>query len=285
IESSPERLHALRSRDLVLSRIKKKFGPKLDDVLAEAKRIEAKLGPEQNTEELLLSLEKEIEVLRKKASTLSLSMSAARKKAASTFEKQIVAELASLGIEHGKFEINISSEDLPIDKMALVSIAGKSLAFTKKGFDSVEFFLSTNKGEAPKPLAKVASGGEVSRIMLALKTVLSNVDSIPLMIFDEIDTGISGRIAQQVGKAMKSLAGKHQIIAITHLGQIAAFADSHYIVEKSFSEDITTSVLRKLSKQEHEEEIARLISGSKVTDRSIEAARSLVQEAEILVAA
>ena len=105
------------------------------------------------------------------------------------------------------------------------------------------------------------------------------------MIFDEIDTGISGRIAQQVGKAMNTLSTKHQIIAITHLGQIAAFADTHYIVEKSFAGDATTSVLRKLTKTEHEEEIARLISGSKVTDRSLDAARSLLQEARTLVAA
>ena len=169
--------------------------------------------------------------------------------------------------------------------LAPISIEGKNYSATKKGFDKVEFFISTNKGEVPKPLVKVASGGEVSRIMLALKTVLSAGDKIPLMIFDEIDSGISGRIAQKVGKAMKALAGKHQIIAITHLGQIAAFAYTHYLVEKSSVSDVTSSVLRTLSKSEHEEEIARLISGAKVTDHSLEAARSLLKEARTLVTA
>ncbi|MFI5263736.1 MAG: DNA repair protein RecN, partial [Candidatus Kapaibacterium sp.] len=275
IELQPEKLQELRNRQLSISRLKKKFGPALENVLAEFARLQDQLGPEQNIDEKLQSIEKNLKALQSKASASAKELSEVRKKAALKFEKKILQELALLGIEHGRFKIDITAEEVKNSDITPIFIDGMNLASTKKGFDKVEFFISTNKGEDPKPLVKVASGGEVSRIMLALKTVLSAGDKIPLMIFDEIDTGISGRIAQQVGKAMKTLSAKHQIIAITHLGQIAAFADTHYAVEKSFAGDVTTSKLRKLSKAEHEEEIARLISGSKVTDRSLEAARSL----------
>jgi DNA repair protein RecN (Recombination protein N) len=146
--------------------------------------------------------------------------------------------------------------------------------------DNIEFYISTNAGEAVKPLARVASGGEISRIMLALKTILAKNDRLPLLVFDEIDVGISGRIAQRVGRAMKTLATDHQIIAITHLAQIGAFSDAHYLVEKRMSEGTTTSRLRKLSEVEHTEEVARLISGDLISDSSLENARTLISEAQ-----
>jgi DNA repair protein RecN (Recombination protein N) len=268
VELQPERLELLRNRQLALSRLKKKYGPTLGEVIATYQKLQDQLGPEQNINEKLTALEKELRTLQAAAAADALALSESRKKAAKQFEKKIVNELKELGIENGQFRIDFQSQEL-----------------AKKGSDKVEFFISTNKGESPKPLIKVASGGEVSRIMLALKTILSASGSIPLMIFDEIDSGISGRIAQQVGKAMKALSQKHQIIAITHLGQIAAFADTHFVVEKSSKGETTSSSLRKLSKKEHEEEIARLISGTGVTDHSLKAARSLVQEANSLVAA
>ncbi|MDP4219275.1 MAG: DNA repair protein RecN [Bacteroidota bacterium] len=285
IEFQPQRLEELRSRQLAISRLKKKYGPALDDVLALAEKLQAQLGPDEDIDEKLEAIDNDLFSLHTKATDAAQKLSDDRKKSAKKFEKMIIEELVSLGIENGKFKIDIENIETKSSEMTPVAFGAKNYATTRKGFDKVEFFISTNKGEEPKPLVKVASGGEVSRIMLALKTVLSAGDKIPLMIFDEIDSGISGRIAQQVGKAMKSLSQKHQIIAITHLGQIAAFADTHYAVEKSSAGEVTTSVLRKLSKAEHEEEIARLISGSSVTDRSLEAARSLLQEARTLVAA
>jgi DNA repair protein RecN (Recombination protein N) len=248
-------------------------------------KLQEQLGPDSNINEKIESVEKQLQKIQGKATIAAMELSETRKKAAKKFEKKIVEELIELGIENGKFRINFEIQEAKDSGLTPILIDGKNYSATKKGFDKVEFFISTNKGEEPKPLVKVASGGEVSRIMLALKTVLSAGDKIPLMIFDEIDSGISGRIAQQVGKAMKSLSKRRQIIAITHLGQIAAFADSHYLVEKNSEGNVTTSALRKLSKSEHEEEIARLISGSKVTDHSLEAARSLLKEARTLVAA
>ncbi len=285
IEFQPQRLDELRKRQLALSRLKKKYGPTLSDVITMYANLEAQLGPDESIDEKLLFIEKELLKLQTQTTSLAKDLSAARKKSAKKFERMIVSELSELGIEDGKFRIDFRTEEITNSEIAPIFIDGKNLSATQKGFDKVEFFISTNKGEEPKPLVKVASGGEVSRIMLSLKTVLSSGDSIPLMIFDEIDIGISGRIAQKVGKAMKALSRDHQIIAITHLGQIAAFADTHYLVEKSSVGDVTKSNLHKLSKAEHEEEIARLISGSKVTDHSLEAARSLLQEARTLVAA
>jgi DNA repair protein RecN (Recombination protein N) len=147
---------------------------------------------------------------------------------------------------------------------------------TQNGIDFVEFYLSTNVGEDVKPLAKVASGGEISRIMLALKTILAKADRLPLLVFDEIDVGISGRIAQAVGKSMKSLSQFHQVVAITHLPQIAGFADCHFMVEKSESKHRTTSTIHKLNEKERIQEVARLLSGEEITETSLNGARELI---------
>ncbi len=144
------------------------------------------------------------------------------------------------------------------------------------GIDRVEFYLSANIGEDLKPLARVASGGEISRIMLALKTILSKADRLPLLVFDEIDVGISGRIAQAVGKSLKSLSQFHQVISITHLPQIAGLADCHYTVEKRESKQRTTSNIRKLNDDERVREVARLLSGEEVTEAGMHGARELI---------
>ncbi|MEI8133475.1 MAG: DNA repair protein RecN [bacterium] len=268
VESQPERLAVLRQRQVALTRLKKKYGPTLEHVIATYAELEEQLGDTSSIEEKIDEVGSTLAKQQTKTEQLALKLSSARKRYAKSFEKKIVEELQTLGIENAQFVIDFESQQL-----------------STTGVDRVAFLLSSNKGEDPKPLVKVASGGEVSRIMLALKTVLADGDTIPLMIFDEIDAGISGRIAQRVGKAMKSLTANHQIIAITHLGQIAAFADTHFVVEKSSNGDSTTSVLRKLSDSEHESAIASLISGSVVTDHSLNAARSLVQEASNLVSA
>jgi len=155
-------------------------------------------------------------------------------------------------------------------------VNGKSYEANYSGYDEVEFFISTNRGEDPKPLVKVASGGEVSRIMLALKTILAKNDKLPLLIFDEIDTGVSGRIAQKVGQALKSLAAYHQIISITHLPQIAALADHHYSVEKKLNEERVVSSISKLKDNERVKEVAKLMSGEKITEASLNGAKELM---------
>ena len=148
--------------------------------------------------------------------------------------------------------------------------------WTDTGMDLIEFFLSANAGEDPKPLAKIASGGEISRIMLAMKMILAKTDRLPLLIFDEIDSGVSGRIAQAVGRTMKKLSRFHQLISITHLPQIAGCADSHHVVEKTERKNRTRTTMRPLTPEERVEEVAKLMSGMEVTGSALKNARELI---------
>ena len=157
-----------------------------------------------------------------------------------------------------------------------VLVNGKYFNTSSKGIDEVEFFISTNPGEDVKPLAKVASGGEVSRIMLALKSTLAKNDKLPLLIFDEIDVGVSGRVAQKVGLALKNLSSFHQVISITHLPQIASLADHHFSIEKIAQNERVISSIKKLPASERITEIAKLLSGEIVTEASLKSARELI---------
>jgi DNA repair protein RecN (Recombination protein N) len=148
---------------------------------------------------------------------------------------------------------------------------------TIRGIDEVEFLLSTNVGEEVRPLARVASGGEVSRIMLALKSVLAKAEAFPILVFDEIDAGISGAISQKVGEALRSLAAGHQILCITHLPQIAAMADFHFVVEKTVAGQRTRTSIRRLGDRERTEEVASLMSGAEITEASLQSARELME--------
>ncbi|MBS1902244.1 MAG: DNA repair protein RecN [Bacteroidetes bacterium] len=286
IESDPNRLEELRQRELLLTRLKKKYGPTLSEVINLRTKLQDQLAGGGNAEEQLAHLSEQLRSVQTRATRSAIALRDARAHAAKKFAKAIVAELVTLGLEHASFVVEQTHERATgSDEFAsCVILDGTCHQATRQGIDHIEFFVSTNKGESPKPLVKVASGGEVSRIMLAIKTALSASEQIPVLIFDEIDTGISGRVAQRVGTAMKRLARKHQIIAITHLGQIAAFGDYHYAVEKQTKSGSTISSLRLLTAAEHEAEIARLLAGEKVTGESLNAARSLVKEAEVLAA-
>ena len=153
-------------------------------------------------------------------------------------------------------------------------------AFTARGFDSCEFMISLNTGEALKPLTKVASGGELSRIMLAMKSVLADKDEIPTLIFDEIDTGISGRTAQKVSEKLVQIAAGHQILCITHLSQIAAMADAHFLIEKSVVDGRTQTGIRELSTKDTYTELARMLGGAEITDAVLCNAREMKQLAD-----
>src|SRR5690606_30241961 len=158
----------------------------------------------------------------------AFELSKIRKTSAAKIEKEVRDVLKNLGIENSVFKVKLNQKEVNPDFTHSIIINGKNFDYNINGIDEVEFFISTNLGEDPKPLAKVASGGEISRIMLSLKTILAKNDKLPLLIFDEIDTGVSGRIGQKVGQALKSLAAFHQIIAITHLPQISGLADHHF---------------------------------------------------------
>lgn len=284
VEFSPERLNELRNRGMALTRIKKKYGPSLDDVITLFKDLESKLGPEGKIDEIIQGKKEELVQVRKVLSLLAMKLSQMRKKAAEKFEKEILLTLKELGMEQSQFKVSLDQIQSSDEAKPFVEIEKKKLLAFSHGIDTVEFFISNNKGEEPKPLARVASGGEISRVMLAMKSALSAADAIPVLVFDEIDTGISGRIAQKVGKAMKELSKKHQILSITHLSQIAAFADTHYLVEKATTKNSTTTAIRTLGEHEHIEEVARLIAGETVTKESLVAAKALKAEAKELAA-
>jgi DNA repair protein RecN (Recombination protein N) len=223
-------------------------------------------------------LSKNIFELRKNAGILAKNLSKQRQQGAKLVKKGIEETLKELGIQEPKFKTQIINSQS--EKDSGVFLDGKHYKATSKGIDEVEFLISTNPGEDLMPLAKVASGGEVSRIMLSLKSTLAKNDKLPLLIFDEIDVGVSGRIAQKVGKALKNLSTYHQVISITHLPQIASLAEHHFSIEKQTQNERVVSLIKKLPDSERITEIARLLSGEKITQASLKSARELIAQKE-----
>jgi DNA repair protein RecN (Recombination protein N) len=276
VDVDPLHLQEIRERLGTLNLLKKKYGGSVKAVLEHREKIGKEFDLAENYSENISKLETQIKELRIKCGTAADIISRKRKETAKKIQKDVKEALGFLGIPDSEFAVRINQ--YPADETTGINILvnGKSFKANHSGYDEVEFFISTNRGEDPKPLVKVASGGEVSRIMLALKTILAKNDKLPLLIFDEIDTGVSGRIAQKVGQALKSLAAYHQIISITHLPQIAALADQHYAVEKKLNENRVVSSISKLKEDERVREVAKLMSGEKITEASLNGAKELM---------
>jgi DNA repair protein RecN (Recombination protein N) len=276
IDVDPKQVEEKRERLASLNLLKKKYGGTLKRVLEHREKIGNEFNLAENFSEEIARQENLLKELRQKTGIASVKLSESRKKNAKKIESEVKKVLSSLGINEPQFEIRFSSH-IKSDNDDFIMINSEKYSYNEKGIDELEFYISTNAGEDLKPLIKVASGGEVSRIMLSLKTILAKNDKLPLLIFDEIDTGISGRIAQKVGKALRELASFHQIIAITHLPQIAAMANHHYVVEKINEDNRVVSHIRKLDEQEHIREVAKLLSGEKLTEASIQSAIQLIK--------
>jgi DNA repair protein RecN (Recombination protein N) len=275
IEFNPELLEESRQRLGSLILLAKKYGGSLEAVIEHRNKIEKELQLAENFEEEIQKIEDEIEDVRKLCSDAAVRLSEKRREVAEKISKSIVTILKDLGINNAKFDVVFRNKKSD-NPRSFVKLGNEYYEATPFGFDDVEFYISTNPGEELEPLAKIASGGEISRIMLALKTILAKSDKLPLMVFDEIDVGISGRIAQKVGKALRNLSEYHQIIAITHLPQIAGFANAHYVVEKKIKDGRAISTIRKLNDEERVYEIAKLISGEEITPASLESAKELI---------
>ncbi len=265
-----------RNRLGSLNLLKKKYGGSIQKIIEHREKIGKEFELADNFTGTINNLEKEINALRKTAGDAADRLSVARRKQAGKVEAEVKNVLAQLGIPDAVFKVNIIQFESGIKDESFLLINNKRFGFNENGVDEVEFYISTNTGEDAKPLVKVASGGEVSRIMLSLKTILAKSDKLPLLIFDEIDTGVSGRIAQKVGAALKELASLHQIIAITHLPQIAGMADYHYAVEKKQIDNRAISLIIRLSDDERINEVAKLISGEELSMASIESAKQLI---------
>lgn len=278
LEFNPEKLEQLRSRSTLLKKLMQKYGASLEEVMVYRKEIGKKYEIATNFEAAIAKLDKEIIESSKNLSMAAKKLSDKRQEIAQKIEKAVVAELKQLGIEKGQFQVNFTF--YPDHKGWVRWQIGSELqrlqAF-ENGVDEVEFFISTNVGEKPKALVKTASGGEISRVMLALKSILAKSERLPILVFDEIDTGISGRIAEKVGIAMHELAQYHQVIAITHLPQIAAKGDVHYYVEKAEVNGRTQSKMRRLAENERIQVVAGLIAGEDLTEAALQTARDLMK--------
>ncbi len=277
IDLDPTKLEACRERLVAINQLKRKFGGSLETVLETRDKILSEIDLADNFSDHIARLNEQIARQREVCGAIAGELSVKRSASRDELSSGIVAKLADLGIKSGQFVVNISREEAAAKDTHFVLVDGKGVKFNKDGIDQVEFYISTNAGESPKPLVKVASGGEVSRVMLSLKSVLAGMDMIPVLVFDEVDTGISGRIAQKVGAALKSLSKFHQIVAITHLPQIAAFSDIHFSVVKIEKDDATSTHINRLGETEKVNEIAKLISGSEVTGAALKSAKELIE--------
>lgn len=277
IEFNPERLENVRQRLGQFSLLKRKYQRTMDDIIAYKKALEQELQDIDNLDNVIEAKRQAIAEERQTLSHLCWLLSQQRSAAAKKLEHLVLEHLSQLGMKNARFAVNIAQS---IDENGAVELDQKRYRTTAQGIDQVEFYIAANPGEDLKPLARVASGGEISRIMLALKSSLAQVDRIPVLIFDEIDHGISGRIAQAVGWSLKRLAQTHQIICITHLPQIASMGDHHFVVEKIQEQDSTRTQIRQLTSDERPIEIAKLLGGELVTETHIQAARELIAEAQ-----
>ncbi|KAB2881412.1 DNA repair protein RecN [bacterium] len=268
----PERLEEIRMRIAAIQRLKKKYGS-IEEILAKKDQIQEAINISDNFDFELNKEQKQLAIEIENYVKICAELTAQRRKFAVELDKKVVLEMRNLGMEHAIFKTEIRYiENLE----GFITVNGVHVNASSTGLDFVEFMISTNLGESPKPLVKVASGGEVSRIMLSLKSALAGSDQIPTLVFDEIDVGISGRIAQAVGKSLYHLAQSHQTICITHLPQIAGFSQSHYSVEKHFNKNKTVTTINKLSQDDKIREVAKLLGGEHVTDASLKNAKELV---------
>jgi DNA repair protein RecN (Recombination protein N) len=273
IQASPEHLAEVEDRLALLDRLKRKYGPTLDDVIHHGEEVSRKLSEMENKDEILAQLHRELAQAAQKYLHAARAISKKRYDAARKLEKLVEAEINDLAMKSA-FHIEVSGTD-------------EEGNWTASGFDEVVYLISTNPGEPLRRLEHIVSGGELSRVMLALKASVEagavkkiSVARAPAhrtLIFDEIDTGIGGRAAEAVGKKLKALSRANQVLCVTHLPQIATFADHHYLIEKKSSADRTRTAVRLITGEERTEEVARMLSGAKLTDTSRKHAEQMLK--------
>ena len=261
LETDGERLHFVDERLTELSRLKRKYGNSETEILKTAERLQHEYDELKNFSEHKEELQKSLSVLQKKLVSCAEKLHEARLKTAQEFEREMKETLQDLNFMRVDFKAEVT----------------KTSRFTSAGADEVRFMISTNPGEPLKPLSKVASGGELSRIMLAIKTLSADSDRIETLIFDEIDQGISGKTAAKVAEKMRKIAGNHQVICISHLPQIVAAADHHFLIEKTEEDGSAVTGIRELSEDASIEELSRLLGASDITEAGRENAREMKQ--------
>lgn len=263
LDVSPGELDRVESRMDLLYRLKKKYGATVEDMLDYQARCEAELAQIEDAGDTLVRLEQALSKAEKEARQAAQALSDARKAAADRLTSQILAELQQLDMGKIRFAVDFAEKPLDSD-----------------GMDTVRFLMSANVGEELRPIHKIASGGELARIMLAMKNVLSEQDHVGTMVFDEVDTGVSGRAAQKVAEKMARISRRKQVLCVTHLPQLAAMADTHFSVEKGERGGRTYTEVRRLDREQRRRELARLTGGSHVSQTMLDGAEELLAQAE-----
>lgn len=267
LEADPGRLDTVESRLATLDRLKRKYGESIDQVIAYLEEVRGKLDALENADARRAELQKRLDQLAREYQPAATRLSKSRAEAARRLEKKVETELAALAMERSVFRVALAARE-----------------WSQSGVDSVQFLISPNPGEEPKPLDRIASGGELSRVALALKTCATGRPrkSAPVrtLVFDEVDAGIGGRAAETVGRRLKQLAGWHQVLCVTHLAQIAGFADHHFAVEKRESRGRTVAGIEELDGVARTREIGRMLSGEHVTAEALRHAEQLIRTGE-----
>lgn len=270
IEFDADEFAKIDDRLDLINRLKKKYGSTIDDILLSLEEAKKRLQAMEKLNEDIGDIKAGIDKERKDASIISVELSKKREKVAKDIEKKVEAELSDLNMKKTRFVVKMWKES--------GSDTEDGFSLTAKGIDKIEFLISANLGEEPKSLSKIASGGELSRIMLALKAILADADSVPTLVFDEVDAGIGGGVAETVGERLKRIAKGHQVFCITHLPQIAGYADSHYFVEKKAEGSRTITKVVKLKEDGRVKELARMLGGKKITETTLKHAEEMLRQ-------
>ncbi|MDK2933371.1 MAG: repair protein RecN [Clostridiales bacterium] len=266
LEYDPGLLETLEQRLDLIFKLKRKYGSSIEEILEYKNKIRKEFQDLLNSEEKLKALNLELDKNMRELEELADKLFQLRVEAAQMLEKAIVNELRDLDMNKVKFKVQVKK---------IYNKLG-DYEFSMNGYDRVEFLISTNPGEPVKPLVKIASGGEMSRIMLAIKTILADIDDVNTLVFDEIDIGVSGRAAQKIAEKLSRIAQKKQVLCITHLPQIASMADHHYLIEKNMANDQYSTTVQKLTSHNRKEELARIIGGAVITDLTLKHAEEMI---------
>lgn len=264
VEFDEQTLNEIEERLDLISRLKRKYGNSIEEILAYLKKAESELNDIKLSDERTNELKEELKNITKELKEKGNVLTQRRENAAKVLEENIEKSLHELNMEKSKFKVNIENDG----------------TFYDNGMDKVEFLISTNPGEPLKPLVKIASGGELSRVMLAIKSILADSDGVDTMIFDEIDTGVSGKAAMSIAKKLAVIAKNKQVICITHLPQLTAMADNHYLIQKNTDGELASTTLKELDEEGRELELARIIDGGEVTELALSHAKQMLENAK-----
>jgi DNA repair protein RecN (Recombination protein N) len=260
LEADPDRLEDVEARLASIDKLKRKYGATTDLILAFAEDVKARIEASESSSERKAAIERKRAELAAEYEKLAGELTAARRRAGEALSRKVEAELGSLAMDRTRLEVRVSPA-----------------AWSERGADAVAFYVSANVGEEPRPLEKVASGGELSRIALALKTCVTNGGGARTLVFDEVDAGIGGTAAESVGRRLKSLSARNQVLCVTHLAQIAGFADHHYSVEKREARGRTVAEVQELSGEARTREIGRMLAGQRLTPEALKHAEQLIR--------